>query len=261
MKNNIILGDDGIPGGIVAQLLSLITNGTLEHFVGCTSLPNIPEDDVAYYLYNREHNNSIRLTLNDLTELNATKPTKILVHGFAATATDNYFLAIVYAYLTRYDCNVITVDYKNLTNVLYSQAYCNVIVGAEMMSEFFCKLYESGHLDFNNTHIVGLSLGGQTVGLIGGNIQKKCNQIVDRITALDPAKPIYQNQDISMRLDKSDAKFVDVIHSNMGLIGYYGSVGHVDFFPNCGTFQPGCINLNGVPNVTDFILYCKYLTL
>lgn len=45
---------------------------------------------------------------------------------------------------------------------------------------------------------------------------------------LDPAKPMFEdtsNNDGS--LDKSDAEFVDVIHSCGGLLGYAKPLGHV----------------------------------
>ena len=46
-------------------------------------------------------------------------------------------------------------------------------------------------------------------------------------------------------LDPSDALFVDVIHTNGGYdgwghLGYLGSCGHVDFYPNGGSAQPAC---------------------
>ena len=45
------------------------------------------------------------------------------------------------------------------------------------------------------------------------------------------------------RLDLTDAKFVDVIHTNSGTIydaaiSIPVSIGHVDFWPNGGTIQP-----------------------
>lgn len=53
-----------------------------------------------------------------------------------------------------------------------------------------------------------------------------------------------RNKDFT--LDKNDAKFVDVIHTNMEsfkLIDGYGtstSSGHVDFYPEGGETQKGC---------------------
>ena len=63
-----------------------------------------------------------------------------------------------------------------------------------------------------------------------------------------------------MRLDKSDADYVDVIHSNgdsliIGGLGAWEPIGHVDFYPNGGRAQRGCQNLL-IGGLYDFI-YCK----
>lgn len=67
-----------------------------------------------------------------------------------------------------------------------------------------------------------------------------------RITGLDPAAPDFENMPPSNRLDKHDALFVDVIHSdtkslifNNG-VGMSQPIGHIDFYPNGGFYQPGC---------------------
>jgi hypothetical protein len=62
---------------------------------------------------------------------------------------------------------------------------------------------------------------------------------------MDPAGPYFADEHIKVRVDPSDAKFVDVIHSNGGSIftgslGILAPVGHVDFYPNGGQLQPGC---------------------
>lgn len=47
---------------------------------------------------------------------------------------------------------------------------------------------------------------------------------------------------LPLRLDSSDAEFVDVIHTDAGIFGYPTSIGHVDFYPNNGISpQPGCL--------------------
>ena len=61
-----------------------------------------------------------------------------------------------------------------------------------------------------------------------------------RITGLDPAAPDFENMPPSNRLDKH------VIHSdtkslifNNG-VGMSQPIGHIDFYPNGGFYQPGC---------------------
>lgn len=58
---------------------------------------------------------------------------------------------------------------------------------------------------------------------------------------LDPAFPLYILGDASNRLNQNDAKFVDVIHTDGGVLGFPWPLGDADFFPNGGTpLQPGC---------------------
>jgi pancreatic triacylglycerol lipase len=87
---------------------------------------------------------------------------------------------------------------------------------------------------------------------------------------LDPAEPYFQGMPYYVRLDPTDAKFVDVIHTDGKSIFLLGTVfiirhkinyerqqlgygmsqpcGHVDFYPNNGKEQPGCdIAENPIP--------------
>ena len=60
------------------------------------------------------------------------------------------------------------------------------------------------------------------------------------VSGLDPASPYYTDRDPEVRLDPTDANYVDVIHTNLPIIGTEQRVGHIDFFPNGGSVQPGC---------------------
>ncbi|KAF2357691.1 Lipase/vitellogenin, partial [Trinorchestia longiramus] len=64
-------------------------------------------------------------------------------------------------------------------------------------------------------------------------------------SGLDPAGPMFMNRKPSGRLDRSDAMFVDVIHTDSGSLlsghfGYVGNLGHADFYPNGGSRMRGC---------------------
>jgi len=83
---------------------------------------------------------------------------------------------------------------------------------------------------------------------IAGNAGHKLKGKLGRITGLDPANPLYRYVTNDLRLDKSDAKFVDVIHTNcggpfgQGFLGLEFPLAHADFYPNNGKSQPGWSN-------------------
>lgn len=64
-------------------------------------------------------------------------------------------------------------------------------------------------------HIVGHSLGAQAAGVAGNTATIR----PARITGLDPALPLFQKLPLALRLDRSDADFVDIIHSDAGGFG------------------------------------------
>lgn len=61
-----------------------------------------------------------------------------------------------------------------------------------------------------------------------------------RITALDPAKPLFIFANKNHKLGKDDAEFVDVIHTDVLQRGVLAPCGHADFYVNGGIVQHGC---------------------
>lgn len=57
------------------------------------------------------------------------------------------------------------------------------------------------------------------------------------------AGPCYSEKEIFRSLKKTDAAFVDVIHTNPGGMGIKHRVGHLDIYANNGhsSLQPGCL--------------------
>uniref|UniRef100_A0A6P7GIA5 Pancreatic lipase-related protein 3-like isoform X2 n=1 Tax=Diabrotica virgifera virgifera TaxID=50390 RepID=A0A6P7GIA5_DIAVI len=101
---------------------------------------------------------------------------------------------------------------------------------------FIKQLKENFGIRLEKVKFVGHSLGAHICGNSGAALGGK----VDRIVGLDPAGPLFTVKNIDNRLDRSDAKFVQVIHTNGGTLGFRLAMGHAEYFPNEGESQPGC---------------------
>ena len=111
----------------------------------------------------------------------------------------------------------------------------------------------------SRTHIIGFSLGAHAAGNAGMYFALEANKEssnesafscrkLHQISGLDPAGPLFENVPPSIRLDPSDACYVDVIHTNAGSLPTLGlgirrPCGNVDFYPNGGSRQPQCSHL------------------
>lgn len=157
------------------------------------------------------------------------------------------------------DCIVICVDWENgATFPNYVRAAANTRLVGKQLAMLLRNLQQHKGLNLMRTHVIGFSLGAHVSGFAGAELPG-----LSRITGLDPAGPLFEAQHPKVRLDSSDAEFVDVIHSNgenliLGGLGSWQPMGHVDYYPNGGRVQTGCSNLF-VGAVTDFI-WCKLLS-
>lgn len=109
-------------------------------------------------------------------------------------------------------------------------------------------------------HLVGFSLGAQVAGFVGNTVTltRLCRITGTEflninfsplaplfyknffLSGLDPALPLFLHTAPNGHLDKNDAEFVDIIHTCGGILAMLDPLGHVDFYPNGGTRQPGC---------------------
>lgn len=85
-------------------------------------------------------------------------------------------------------------------------------------------------------------IGKSEMGSINSTRQQRFTFFPSFTAGLDPALPLYDFQSKNQRLCPSDAAFVDVIHTDGGVLGLPFPMGHADFFPNGGKgLQPGCV--------------------
>lgn len=61
------------------------------------------------------------------------------------------------------------------------------------------------------------------------------------VPGLDPAFPEFRLAGPGARISSGDAKYVEIIHTNAGLLGFLPAIGDVDFYPNGGMKQHGCL--------------------
>uniref|UniRef100_A0A2C9KRW2 PLAT domain-containing protein n=1 Tax=Biomphalaria glabrata TaxID=6526 RepID=A0A2C9KRW2_BIOGL len=213
--------------------------------------PERPEQiGTIFQLYTRDRSNaSLNLPatrLDDLTTVWAqfkNKPTKILSHGFIDNSNETpYQRNLKDELLAHGDYNVIIVDWSKGNSPPYTQATANTRVVGAQIGLLVDELIKKKAMSASDFHLIGHSLGAQISGYAGERIPG-----LARISGIDPAGPYFENTDPVVRLDPTDAVFVDVIHSDgapLGLLelglGTKQAVGHLDFFPNLGRDQPGC---------------------
>ncbi|XP_023951766.1 uncharacterized protein LOC112055790 [Bicyclus anynana] len=182
------------------------------------------------------------------------RPTRVIVHGFGSNCDNVWVYEMRSALMAVEECNVICVDWEGGASMPnYLRAAANTRLVGKQLAMLLEGLGQHIDMKFEDVHLIGFSLGAHVAGFAGSELKN-----ISRITGLDPAGPLFEFQDPRARLDRSDAKFVDVIHSNgetliLGGLGAAQPLGHVDFYPNGGRVQHGCSNLF-VGAVSDLVL-------
>ncbi|XP_020778471.1 lipase member H isoform X2 [Boleophthalmus pectinirostris] len=196
---------------------------------------------VKLLLYTRENRScALQLSHTDLSatpSFNVSRPTTFIIHGYRPTGSPpiwiNEFTQLL---LERKDMNLIVVDWnRGAANVNYVKAKENTLKAGENLTALI-KVMKNYGVSLDSIHIIGISLGAHIAGFVGANF----NSSIGRITALDPAGPLFTGSSPENRLDPTDAQFVDVLHTDIDALGFRQPLGHIDFYPNDGTDQPGC---------------------
>ncbi|XP_064104797.1 pancreatic triacylglycerol lipase-like isoform X3 [Macrobrachium nipponense] len=172
------------------------------------------------------------------------KGVKILTHGYLEHGETRWLKKMVQEYLLYDDHNVIVLDWLSGSGPPYTQTVANIRLIGAITGRFILDLRDFFGVSPSHVHMVGHSLGAHLAGYTGEYLKTQDAKL-GRITGLDPAEPYFEGTDPIVRLDPSDADFVDVIHTDGGPIitgglGLASPVGHFDFYPNGGVRMPGC---------------------
>ncbi|KAM7286773.1 pancreatic triacylglycerol lipase-like [Ixodes scapularis] len=204
----------------------------------------LPEDPgsigTRFYLTTRRSREPRLLADAAPSGFDATKPVKLVIHGFGSSGKRSWVRRMVDALLAAGDFNVLVVDWeKGATLPNYVQAAANARLVGRQVAQAIRGLMRLGARP-KDFHLVGFSLGAHVAGFAGSELAN-----ISRITGLDPAAPLFEGYEASARLDPSDALLVDVIHSNgdsflRGGLGAFEPLGHIDYYPNGGKAQLGC---------------------
>lgn len=179
--------------------------------------------------------------------------TIFVFHGFISSVNEqSWTTALKNAFFQNdYNFNVILVDWSKGANVGplnldYPDAAQNSRVVGDMTGQMINWLLEEYSYSTSNVMCIGHSLGAHICGYAGKITTNK----IYRISGLDPAGPYFEGTPVQVRLDSTDATFVDSIHTdddklNKCGFGMIQAISHADFYPNGGHNQPGCFTCSG----------------
>ncbi|XP_060527852.1 pancreatic triacylglycerol lipase [Cylas formicarius] len=163
------------------------------------------------------------------------KPTKIIIHGYNSDMFLNALTELRKEYLKTKDYNIFTVDWSPLNQ---SPCYVGAVWNARHVGACTAQLVQRiRDMAAEDIHVIGFSLGAHISNYL--SVKLRPYKLL-RITGLDPALPGYITPNMDEKLDKSDAEFVDVYHTNAFAQGKIEESGHVDYYFNGGAIQPGC---------------------
>ncbi|CAL4117705.1 unnamed protein product, partial [Meganyctiphanes norvegica] len=174
------------------------------------------------------------------TGFDASKPTKFIIHGFIDNGNVKWLKEMAQELLDYGDYNVFRVNWGGGSLTIYGKATANTrVVGLEIgyLVNWMINYFS---LDPAKVHLIGHSLGSHVSGYAGEQITG-----LGRISGLDPAGPYFTGMPSFVRLDETDAIFVDNYHTDGASIVLLGfgtrqAIGNIDFYPNGGRIQPGC---------------------
>ncbi|KAF2885132.1 hypothetical protein ILUMI_21034 [Ignelater luminosus] len=167
----------------------------------------------------------------------------LLIHDFTSNGRTGWVKHIVTSLTTK--LNIVSVDWEAGAEPPFEQAIANArVVALEIKA--FVEAVQDGCTP-HPIHIISHGVGAHIAGYVGSYVN------VTKITGLDPTGPLFENMPPVVRLDPTDATYVEVLHTdafNSRSQGAKTRLGHIDFFFNGALLQPQCNQSNEYPVFT-----------
>lgn len=177
--------------------------------------------------------------VHNFINFNPSNPNVFLAHGWKGNHDDCFNRHVRSAMFKLNDVNLFSLDWsQSASGFTYFGAANNVAKIGRALGQFISTMMHEYNLDGESFRLIGFGLGAHVCGVAGHEVYGDIKYIV----GLDPSGLVMETKPINERLDVTDAKFVEVIHTNGGFggLGTDHALGHADFYANNGKAQSGC---------------------
>ncbi|XP_065364958.1 vitellogenin-1-like [Calliphora vicina] len=172
-------------------------------------------------------------------DFDVNKKVAIFVTGWMASSERSYVTDMANAFLCRGDYNFLALNSSDSIDTLYTWSAYNTEEVGRQMAKALQKLLKQ--VPIENIHLIGHSLGAHIVGYTGRYLTNYTGLNMSRITGLDPANPCFNEGESLSGLQRGDADFIDILHTNPGVLGKANPVGDVDYYAGgLAPIKPGC---------------------
>lgn len=186
-----------------------------------------PIADLSFIFVKGDVNQTETILLTDAGQLlsNAAfkKNLQTLIYsfGFSESYLSADPQAIARAYLSRQNRNILVLDWsKYAVGNYFLDAIPNALEVGQLLGAALVSMVNQG-FKISDFHLIGHSLGAHIMGVAGRFTAASENHLqILRITGLDPAGPgFFPLNPFLTPLSKSDAVFVDIIHTDPWIFG------------------------------------------
>ncbi|KAH8357005.1 hypothetical protein KR200_011907, partial [Drosophila serrata] len=184
---------------------------------------------------------------------NASLPTRLMIHGWMSQSRGSFNRDVKNAYLTKGEYNVIVADWSaSSANINYFSVVKLIETFGAQLAQFTRNLNRQFGADFDSIYFIGHSLGAQIAGSAGKRLSP---DKINTIFALDPAGPKFRHRSAEFRIDPTDAKYVESMHTSANF-GFRRPTGSATFYPNYGAYQRSCYYL-GCSHIRSYQMFAE----